>query len=68
MKYKLPRPEDYPDAGDYKYKLAEAYVKLYSGTQILLISLEGIVSVADDVSTGFIKEKLEALLNQYRES
>ena len=50
MKFKIARPEDYPDTDGYKFRLAEAYAVNYTAFLTALIKVDSAVKTFKELN------------------
>ena len=72
MKYKLRKPEDYPEIESYVFKLGKAYGDLYSDMLMALVSIDTAIGVlrdenADKLMCEAIANVLEKFIKNYRD-
>lgn len=68
MKYKLPKPEDYPEIKDYAFKLSKAYVTLYGDTIMMLINIRlglDALSTGDEFDREWAIKNMQKLIDKY---
>lgn len=70
MKFKIAKPEDYPEIEDYIFKLSNAYATLYGDMITLLsyvdISIENLGGNPDKYTVESVVNILEKHIKQYK--
>jgi len=71
MKFKIARPEDYPEIDGYSFKLIHAYGQLSSDTLIMLVELDAInkaLKEDEEYSKEWGMKKLQEIIDKYKVS
>jgi hypothetical protein len=69
MKYKIAKPEDYPEVEGYAYKMIHAYGQLSSDTLVMLVELDAInKALTEDAeySTEWAMKKLQEIIDRHK--
>jgi len=68
MKYKLPKPEDYPEIKDYAFKLSKAYATLYGDAIMMLINIRlglDALNTNDEFDREWAIKNMQKLIDKY---
>ncbi len=69
MKYKLPKPEDYPGTEGYEFKVSKAYARAYTDLLSLIVTVDGCINAlkdGNDINREIAIQMLEDAIRKFK--